>query len=153
MLIYLFSDYLFERIDEILREVTAETTALTYSLFAWSATAFLLVLVHMIFDYAKIATVVEGRRSMVFAALRAAGFVLLNPLRTFGLTAAILFVGALVVAFYSIVAPGVSQSTPAAVVLAFATGQIFLVARLGLRLTLLAAETELFRQAQSNSSE
>jgi hypothetical protein len=143
--IYLAQHHWSERLVETTRDITAELGVLGRYLTVWVPVALLLVLVRVIFDYAKIATVVDDRRSMLLAALRGAGFVVLHPLRTLGLCFAWLVVGALVLTVYAFVAPGASVATPATVAIAFAIGQAFLMSRLLIRLSLLAGETELYR--------
>ena len=69
-LIYRFAEWLFGRIDYWTRDVTVEGTVLIYVLLGTAVVVFLLTLVNMAFDYAKIATFVEDRSSMVLAALR-----------------------------------------------------------------------------------
>jgi hypothetical protein len=128
------------------RDITRETTVLTYSLTAIVLIAFLLVLVRTCFDYAKIATVVEARRSMFFAACRGIGFVLTHPIRTVGLYLIVALVSLLLLLFYGAIAPGSQASTALTIWAGFAVGQAFLLTRLFLRLSLLAGELALFRK-------
>ena len=69
-LVYRFAGWLFRRIDYWARDVTVEGTVLMYVLLGTAVVVFLLTLVNMAFDYAKIATFVEDRSSMILAALR-----------------------------------------------------------------------------------
>ena len=87
----------------------------------------------------------EGRRSMLLAALRGVGFVIANPGRTLGLYYGVALVGALALAVYSLLAPGVGQSSWVGVLFAFVVGQLFLIVKLILRLALLGGETALYR--------
>jgi hypothetical protein len=143
--IYLVQQSWRDELLETTRDVTSELGVLGRYLTIWVPVALLLVLVRVVFDYAKIATVVDDRRSMLLAALRGAGFVVLHPLKTLGLCYAWLVVGALALAVYVFVAPGAGVSTAETVTVAFAIGQAFLLSRLLMRLSLLAGQTELYR--------
>jgi hypothetical protein len=150
-LIYRLQGWLFGLIEVSTRDVTEERVVFVYTLLAAVAVALLLGLVHVMFDYAKIATVVEGRRSMTMAALRGAGFVLAYPVRTLTLAMLLGLAGIALVALYAVVAPGSGQSSAAAVIGAFLVGQLFLAGKLGLRLLLLASETSLFESRSLRS--
>jgi len=142
--VYLLHHRLYAAVEHATRDVTEEMTVLVPALGVWLLTALLLALVHVVFGYAKIVTVIEGRRSMLLAALRAAGFVLRHPLRTGGLYVALAALGALLLALWAWLGPGTAQAGWIAVVLAFAAGQLYLLLRTALKLVLLGAETELF---------
>ena len=128
------------------RDMTRETDVLICSLTAIVLIAFLLVLVRTCFDYAKIATVIEGRRSMFVATVRGMGFVLAHPLRTVGLYLIVALVSIALLLLYGTIAPGAEASTALTIWAGFAIGQAFLLARLFLRLSLLAGEMALFRK-------
>lgn len=146
VLVYLLSRRLFKGLDEWTRETTSELVVFYYSLVVWGLVAFLLTLIHMSFGYAKIATVIEDRRSMFVAALRGIGFVLFHPLKTIGLYYGLLLVSVFLLALYSVVAPGVDQSTIPSIVVAFGVAQLFLLAKLLLRLTFIAGQTALYQE-------
>lgn len=143
--IYLISRRLFDKLDEVTRDVTVEGTVVVYSVLAWALVAFMLLLVHMSFGYAKVATVVENRRSMLLAALRGVVFVATHPLRAFGHYYGVLVFSGLVLGLYAFVAPGVDQSVSGTILRAFLFSQLFLLARLALRLSLLAGQTALYQ--------
>ena len=85
--------------------------------------------------------------NVLLAALRSVGFVLSRPVKTFGVYYVLLVVSALTIALYAVVAPGTGQATAVGVALAFAVGQAFIVVKLVLRLTLLGAQTAVYRDA------
>ena len=97
-----------------------------------------------IFDYAKVRAVVEDRRSMVSAIGAAAGFIRRNA----GAAAAVflidfgLFVAS--VGAYAIVAPGAGRAG-VAMWMGVALGQIYVLARLWIKLVFWASETALFQ--------
>ena len=82
---------------------------------------------------------------MLFAAFRGIAFVLKNPGRTVGLYLLMVAVSVTLLTLYAWVAPGAAQSTSTSVLFAFVFGQLFLVARLIVRLSLYGGELELYR--------
>jgi hypothetical protein len=142
--IYLLGRRLFVYVEDATRDVTVEKVVLLATAAGTAAIAFLLCLVNVAFDYARIATVVEGRRDMLRTAGRGFAFVLRRPFRTLGLYFTLAVVGLLLLAGYSQIAPGARQATIPGIVLAFALGQIYLVAKLVLRLTFAGSQLALF---------
>ena len=143
--VYLMSYRLFEWMEEATRDVTVESTIFLYSMLIWALTIFLVMLVHMTFGYAKIATVVEGRRSMLLAATRGFVFIVLHPARTLGLYYGFLVVSGVLLGAYAVLAPGIGQQSYEAIAWAFAVGQLFLLLKLYTRLSLLAGQTALYQ--------
>lgn len=143
-LVYRFAGWLFQRIDFLAQDVTVEGTVLVYVLLGTALVVFLLTLVNMAFDYAKIATFVEDRSSMVLAALRGLLFVLSHPLKAFGLYYGLGILSIVLLGLYSLVAPGAGQSTMTGVVLAFVIGQAYLVAKLVVRLAFYGGQLALY---------
>ena len=134
-------------LEDATRDVTQEKTVILFTLLVYALVAFLLLLVSLVLDYAKIALVVERRRSALLACLRSARFVLAHPGSALGLYLLLAAVGLLLVWLYSLVAPGPGQSGATTILLAFLVGQIYLIARLGLKLWFLAGQTALFQAA------
>jgi hypothetical protein len=135
-------------LEDATRDVTQEKTVILFTLLVYALVAFLLLLVSIVLDYAKIALVVERRRSALLACLRGARFVLAHPGSALGLYLLLAAVSLLLVWLYSLVAPGPGQSGVATILLAFLVGQIYLIARLGLKLWFLAGQTALFQSAE-----
>ncbi len=144
-LIYRLHHRVYDAIGERVRDVTTERTVLLYALLAVSLTAVLLATVHVCFTYAKAATVVDDRRSMFLAAVRGIAFVIAHPFRTFGVYLVPALVSVVLLVLYGLVAPGAGQTTRTWVIVAFAIGQAFLIARLMLRLTALGGAVTLYR--------
>jgi hypothetical protein len=145
--IFRLSAWLFPWIESATRDVTTETAVLGYNLFAGLLIVGLLVVVKMVFDYAKISMVVSKRRSAVSAAIRGVGFVARRPLKTGGLVVSFGMFTVILLVLYSWVAPGAGGSNPAAILLAIAVSQLFLVLRLVVRVGLLGSELALFADA------
>ncbi len=135
-------------LEDATRDVTQEKTVILFTLLVYALVAFLLLLVSLVLDYAKIALVVERRRSALLACLRGARFVLAHPGSALGLYLLLTAVSLLLVWLYSLVAPGPGQSGATTILLAFLVGQIYLIARLGLKLWFLAGQTALFQSAE-----
>jgi len=125
-------------------DVTVERTAFYIRLGLYLAFGALLAGVNVIFDYAKVRAVVEDRRSMIGALAAGNRFVRRNAGRVAALYLlnTLLFVGVVIV--YALIAPG-GESTGAGMWLGIAVSQIYLAARLWMRLVFLASETALFQ--------
>jgi hypothetical protein len=143
--IYIGAKRAFDFMKEATLDVTAETTIFFYSMLIWLITALLLTLVHMVFGYAKVVTVVENRRSMLLASLRALGFVVTRAGKTLGLYFVFIVLSGVLLAVYPKLAPGPDVATYETVGWAFAIGQGFLIAKLFMRLSLLAGQTALYQ--------
>ncbi len=144
-LVYRFSRWLFPQLDELMRDVTVERTALAVHLAGAVLVVFLLVLIKLVSDYAKASVVLDDRRGMLAAAWHATRFVATHPLRTFGAYASIAAIGFLLLAFYSLVSPGHSQAGSLGVVWVFLLSQAFLAVRIVQRLTVCATTVEIYR--------
>jgi hypothetical protein len=103
----------------------------------------LLVAVNVVFDYARIRVVVEDRHSAVGGLAAALRFVIRNP-AAFGLYALNALVFVVLIAAWAAAAPGVGGGG-ARVWLAFVVAQLYVLARLLLKLHFLAAQTALFQ--------
>jgi hypothetical protein len=110
----------------------------------------LLVACNLVFDYAKIRAVVEDRRSMIGALLAAARFLRRHASSAVGLYLAngVLFV--IVLALYALVAPG-AGSIGWSMWLGLAVSQVYLLARLWVKLVFCASQTALFQSALAHA--
>ena len=126
------------------RDVTVERTAFLIRVALYLLFAAVLLPVNMLFDYVKIRTVVEDRRSVIGALLAAGRFVRRRPGATLGLylLAGLLFV--LVLAAYAAVVPD-AQGGGARVWLTLIVGQAYIAARLAVKLVFYAAQTAYFQ--------
>lgn len=142
--VFRLAGWLFPKIEHLTRDVTLERTVLVYNMLAAVLIVLLLALVKMVGDYAKIAIVVENRRSSVLAFLAGCGFVLRHPISTLGLVSLFAVLTMALIAAFAAVAPGARESTVVGIILAIAASQVFLVLRTALRLGLLASQVVLF---------
>jgi hypothetical protein len=126
------------------RDVTVERSAFLVRLGLYAVFGLVLVLVNIVFDYAKVRAVVEDRRSMVGAIIAGSRFARRNAsaVASLYLLTAGLFAGLLLV--YAVAAPGAS-TTGARFWLGIVVSQLYLLGRLWIRLVFLASETALFQ--------
>jgi hypothetical protein len=148
--VYRISRWLFATIVDWTRDVTVEKTVLALNIVAALVVLALLTLVKLISDYAKVATVLEDRSSMLLAALQGLSFVVHHPLRTFGAYATIASAGLLALWGYSLVAPGQGQASVAGVLAAFLIAQFFLAFRIAQRLTVYGTAVEIYRDSSTD---
>ena len=132
------------------------TMSVERDVFFWRVTLYfvfgiLLVVVNVIFDYAKIRIVVEDRRSALGALSAAMRFVW----RQRGPVTALYALNGLtfltLIGMWAVVAPG-ARSGGMTLWLGFAVSQIYVLARLALKLQFLASETALFQSRLAHAS-
>jgi hypothetical protein len=111
----------------------------------------LLVMVNVIFDYAKIRIVVEDRRSALGALFAATRFVWRQRGRVAALYALNGLTFLILIAIWAFVAPG-ARSGGMTLWLGFVVSQIYVLARLALKLQFLASETALFQSRLAHAS-
>lgn len=136
---------------ELTFDLSVERTAFLWRLTFYALFGALLLLVNVVFDYAKIRTVVEDRRSVLGGLMAAMRFIARRPGRVFllyGLNTAV-FLGA--IAVWLLVAPSGNESG-ALVWIAFGIGQLYLLARLALKLHFLASGTALFQASLAHAA-
>ncbi|MDH3628816.1 MAG: hypothetical protein OEV00_03440 [Acidobacteriota bacterium] len=146
VLIYRLHLWLMERAEEALRESTTESAAIFYTLLIYGLTGLLLTAVQMSFGYAKVATVVDDRRSMFLAAVRGAGFVITRFPKVIALQGLTLAAGLIALLLYGLIAPGATIASWSGVVWTLLLAQLFLLAKLFLRVSLLAGQAALYRK-------
>jgi hypothetical protein len=99
----------------------------------------------MMFDYAKVRAVVEDRRSMLGAVNAALGFIGRNYAAAVALFAADFVLFGIVVGVYALIAPG-AGGAGLMMWVGFAIGQLYVLARLWVKLLFWATETSLFQR-------
>ncbi|MFP3940441.1 MAG: hypothetical protein ACLF0P_09055 [Thermoanaerobaculia bacterium] len=152
LLVYRLSRAAFSFLEDSLRDVTSERTALLWTLVGAAVTVLLLAGVRVVFDYAKISVVARQRRSALGAAWEGLRLVAARPFATLGLYAAYGLLGAGLLALYASLTPALGQTSGqagwSAALLALAAGQLAIVVRVGLRLALLGGEVSFFGRAR-----
>lgn len=126
------------------RDLTVEQSAFVVRLVLYLVFGALVMLVNLVFDYAKIRAVVEDRRSMIGAFIAAMRFVRRRPTVAIGLYLLNSTLFLVVLGTYAVVAPGVGPAGPS-MWLAFLVGQAYVVARLFTKLVFYASQTAYFQ--------
>jgi hypothetical protein len=126
------------------RNATQERTVVLMRLLAYGAFLVPLILVVIVFDYAKIRVVVEDRRSVVVALLAAIRFVVKRAGQVWALFALNGLALIVVLLLYYLVAPGVG-SAGWSMVWAFAIGQLYIAARGWVKLLAWSSQIALFQ--------
>jgi hypothetical protein len=137
--------WLFDRMyPRLVYEVSAERTAFFVRVALYVAFGIVLATCNLIFDYAKVRAVVEDRRSTIGAVAAALGFIRRNAagVVTLYVLDFALFLAA--IAVYSVIVPGVGRAGWMTWI-AFAVGQLYILARLIVKLVFWASETALFQ--------
>ena len=133
------------------RTMSVERDVFLWRIALYVVFGILLVAVNVIFDYAKIRIIVEDRRSALGALSAAMRFVW----RQRGPVAALYALNGLtfliLIAIWAFVAPG-ARSGGMTLWLGFVVSQIYVLARLALKLQFLASETALFQSRLAHAS-
>jgi hypothetical protein len=114
----------------------------------WASMAFLALMVlfvNMVFDYARVATVVNDSKGMFREAFRALRFAFRNFFNAFGLYLLIAALSAGVFLTFNALRWRVGQSSAAGVLLAIALGQVAIAGRMWGRLVFYGAEMHLYK--------
>jgi len=136
---------LFDRLyPQITRDLTVERTAFLVRVGFYLAFGLLVAAGTTIFDYAKVRAVVEDRRSMLGALAAALRFIGHNVGAAVVLFLANFTLFSAVVGLYALAAPGAGRSG-ATMWIGFAMSQLYILARLWVKLTFWASETALFQ--------
>jgi hypothetical protein len=127
-------------LGELTREVTVERTAFIYRALSYVLFFALVLMVNLVFDYAKIRAVVEDRRSMIGALIAGARFVRRNTGAVIGLYGLNALAFLSVIGLYALLAPGAASSASG-----FAIGQLYIVLRVVVRLLFAGSQIALFQ--------
>jgi hypothetical protein len=137
--------WLFDRLyPRLTHDVTVERTAFLVRLLMYAAFGVAVAACTVIFDYTKVRAVVEDRRSVIGAIGAALGFLKRHGWAAGGLFLVNFTLFAAFVVLYGLVAPGAGRPGPI-MWLGFALGQLYVVARLWVKLVFWASETALFQ--------
>lgn len=137
--------------DWLTRNVAVERVAFSWRVALYACFGAALVAVNIAVDYARIRLVVEDRRSVVGALSAALGFVGRHPRRALGLYAlnGLVFLGLLAV--WAFAAPG-AGGAGLSMCLGFAGTQLYLLARLLVKLQFMASQTALFQRSLAHAA-
>jgi hypothetical protein len=129
--------------DELAREAVSERTALALAFGRGAVLLLLLVLVHMVSSHAKVLVVREERLSAVLAFGSSAAFCGRRLLPALGQYAVVLLLGALGLAAFTLVDSRLAVTGYRTQLPALLLFELFVAARIALRLGLLASQLEL----------
>jgi hypothetical protein len=144
---WLFLDWLADRT----RTMAVERDVLVWRVALYALFGILLVVVNVIFDYAKIRIVVEDRRSALGALAAAIRFVWRERGRVAALYALNGMAFLILLGLWAFVAPG-ARSGGMTLWLGFVVSQMYVLARLALKLQFLASQTALFQSRLAHAS-
>jgi hypothetical protein len=131
--------------DGLAREAVSEGKATALTLGRHALLLFALILVHMASSFAKVMVVREERRSAVLAFVSSLGFCARNLPAALGQYAAVLALGALLLAAFAGIDAHWAVSGGRSQLVLLAVFQAVLAGRIALRLSLLAGQLELAR--------
>lgn len=137
--------------EDVTRNLGVERTAFLWRGVFYLVFGLLLLAVNLVLDYARIRLVVEDRRSALGAVQAAIRFVWHHPLDAVALYALNGGGFLLLLAVWYVVAPGVTGAGIEMWV-AFSTGQLYLLARLAIKLHFLASQTALFQSRLAHAT-
>jgi hypothetical protein len=138
--------WLFDRLyPRIIHEVAVERTAFMVRIALYLVFGILVAACSIIFDYAKVRAVVEDRRSMLSAIAEGVGFISRNYAATVSLFLVNFTLFAIVVGVYAMIAPGAGGSSGVSMWGALLVGQLYVIARLWVKLVFWASGTALFQ--------
>jgi hypothetical protein len=133
------------------RTMSVERDVFFWRVALYAVFGLLLVSVNVIFDYAKIRIVVEDRRSALGALSAARRFVWRRLGRVAGLYAVNGLAFLILIAIWALIAPG-ARGGGLTLWLGFLVAQLYLLARLALKLQFIASETALFQSSLAHAS-
>lgn len=129
-------------VSERLRDVVDERVAFLWTAAKYLVVLFLLAAVNMVFDYARILTVIENRRSMLLALLRSIRM-MGTSLRPAGLYLLVTLVGLVFLGIYGLLPNKPWEQTWRGVTVTLAAGQLYILTRIWTRLLFYASQSAL----------
>jgi hypothetical protein len=137
--------WLFNReYPRLIREISVERTAFFIRAGLYLVFGLVLAACNLVFDYAKVRAVVEDRRSALGALVAAVSFIRRNIAAAVTVYLLNVALFALTLAAYATVAPS-AGGVGWTMWIGFAIGQLYILARLSVKLTFWASETALFQ--------
>jgi len=132
-------------VNRVAESAFSEVTPFYLGLLFSAIVLFLILLIQMIFDYARITVTAEEEGNAFRAIIKAFGFVFRHPGSTLSLFYTLFSVQAAVTLIYILLKGLIPQSSPAGVIATFAWQQLFIFAVVGIRCWLYASQLELYK--------
>lgn len=139
-----FNNLLARLLTFLTRTWTQEKFVLLLSWMRLLTVAFLFLVVNMIFDYAKVRMVIDDKRSAVGSTVKSIKFVLKNFRKTFALFLFCVLMGLIIIAIYNPLEQWLPQNGKRGVILVFLLQELFILARVYVRLTFFSGEVLLY---------
>jgi hypothetical protein len=133
-------------VDAQARESVSETSAMTWLLGRHALLLLALFFVNLVSGYAKAIVVVEERSSAILAFVSALSFCGRSVARTFGHYLAVALLGVALVAFWRLLDGAYVTTGYKTQLLTFALFQLFVLARVALRVMLMGGQLALYRR-------
>jgi len=133
-------------VDGRARESVSETTAMAWLIGRHVLLLLALLFVNLVSGYAKAIVVVEERSSALLAFVSALSFCLRNFLRTFGHYLLVVLLGVVLLAGWRLVDGAYTTTGYKTQLLTFALFQLFVLARVALRVMLMGGQLALYRR-------
>jgi hypothetical protein len=144
---WLFGDWY----PDLTRDMDTERRAFAVRAAFYTVFGALLILANIVFDYAKIRIVVEDRRSVLGGLTAALRLLARRPGATFGLYALNALSFGVLLVVWRVIAPGVTGSG-IGMWIAAGAGQLYVLARLLLKLQFIASQTALFQASLAHAA-
>ncbi|HTD59675.1 MAG TPA: hypothetical protein VK679_03430 [Gemmatimonadaceae bacterium] len=145
MLFRYLHPWLFGRVfGSLTHDLTVERTAFALRVLLYAVFGLALAACNILFDYAKVRAVVEDRRSMLGATAAGMRFLWRNRAAAAGLYLSDVVMFVVVLTLYAAVAPGAGNAGWS-MWLGFLIGQLYVLARLWVKLVFWASEAALFQ--------
>jgi len=142
--VYLLSFYLSSLVYMKYADYGAEMPVFIFRTIITALTFFLLFLVDMIFDYAKIRTVAEGSRSMFVETFRSIGFVFKNFGKTLGLYYLLGVVSVAIMAIYGFLTGCFHQTSLSSIILGLVLGLLFILGMIWMKVNFYSAQLSFY---------
>lgn len=151
LFIYVHRWLLNDAYEWLIVDVTEERIAFLWRAALYAVFGVTLAMVNITLEYARIRLVVEDRHSVIGALSAALGFLGRQPGRASGLYGLNLLLWLIVLAIWALVAPGAGSAGPM-MWLTFGATQLYLLARLAVKLQFMASATALFQRSLAHAS-
>jgi hypothetical protein len=133
------------------RDLAVERNAFFWRIALYASFGACVIAANLVFDYARIRLVVEDRRSALGAIRAALAFIGRHPRTTTGLYALNALTFIVLIAVWAVAAPGAGP-TGAMMWVGFLVAQLYLLARVVLKLQFIASQTALFQASLAHAA-
>jgi len=144
--VFILNTALSALVSAITDDTRTEVPWIIWKLVQYLIVFLLLCFVNMIFDYAKIKTVVEDSRKMMRTTFSAIGFIFQHPGKTLGLFYLLVLIAILLLVIYLLLENLINTTTAFGILLLFVLQQIYMFVRFGVRASFFSTQLALFER-------